>query len=69
MNDDLPTALLKARDHVRDVLRPQYVEIGPAGALALMLTIDPALQRAEVALKEHDATEMLRALTELKNIK
>ena len=68
-SDDLPTRLLKARDYVRDEVKPAYEKIGRSGLPALMLTINPALELADEALKEHDAVKMLQALKELEGIK
>jgi hypothetical protein len=67
-NEDLPTALLRERDRVRDVVLPAYEEIGDAGFLAITLTLKPALALAEKALKEHDAIAMVQALTALRDI-
>jgi hypothetical protein len=65
---DLPTALLSERDRVRDIIVPQYESIGAAGRPALVLVINPALERAELALTEHDAVAMVRATEELRGI-
>jgi hypothetical protein len=67
--DDLPSRLLAKRDQVRDEVLPAYEAIGPAGGFAVSLVIKPALKRAEEALKNHDAAEMIGALRDLEGIK
>jgi hypothetical protein len=64
--EDLPTALLRERDRVKRALRG-YEAIGPAGTFALSW-IRPALARAERALLEHDAADMVEALVELRGV-
>ncbi len=66
--NDLPTELLAERDRVRDAIVPQYESIGDAGKPALLLVIRPALDKADAALKEHDAAAMVVALAELRGI-
>lgn len=66
--EDLPTAVLRERDRVRDVVLPAYKEIGQAGLPALKMFIEPALKLAEEALTEHDVVKLVRALKELREI-
>jgi molybdopterin converting factor small subunit len=49
-------------------LRKQYVEIGPSGQLALMITIDPALKEADASIASGDVVRMLTAYKELQGI-
>lgn len=67
--DDLPTALLRERDRVRDVVAPAYEALGVVGTPALLITIRPTLEFAERALKEHNAAAMVVAFAALKGIK
>lgn len=69
MSDDLPSRLLAKRDQVRDEVLPSYESIGPSGGFAANFVIKPALKRADEALKNHDATEMIGALRDLEGIK
>lgn len=66
---DLPTRLLKTRDRVRDVILPQYENIGPPAFFAIRHVIKPALEKADRALTSHDAALMISALKDLEGIK
>ena len=62
--DALPSEMAR----VRDVLMPQYQEIGPAGGFALMM-MRASLDRATKAIVEGDLPAMIRAYNELKEFK
>ena len=62
--DALPSEMAR----VRDVLMPQYQEIGPAGGFALMI-MRASLDRATKAIVEGDLPAMIRAHHELKEFK
>lgn len=64
LGEDLPKQMAR----VRDVLMPQYQEIGPAGEFALMMMRN-ALDRAAKAMAEGDLPEMIAAYQELKDFK
>ena len=49
-------------------LRKEYVAIGPAGTLALMLNIDPALKEADASIASGDVVRMLKSYNELQGI-
>lgn len=59
------TELPKEMARVRDVVMPPYMEIGPAGALALSL-MRADLDAAAKAMAEGDVVEMVRAYEALK---
>lgn len=63
--ETLGTALPKEMARVRDEVMPAYVEIGPPGALALML-MRRGLDEAAKAMAEGDVVAMLRAYEYLK---
>lgn len=64
-NESLGEALPRVMAHVRDVIMPRYIEIGPAGAFALaMMRAD--LDRAAKAMIEGDVFEMIRVYQSLK---
>jgi hypothetical protein len=69
LGDDLPKEMAR----VRDVLMPQYYDIGPAGVFALTLmraSLDRAsLDRATKAIAEGDLVAMIIAYKELKEFK
>jgi hypothetical protein len=60
--------LLKEMARVRDVLMPQYYDIGPAGFFALAL-MRASLDRATKAIAEGDLAAMIIAYKELKEFK
>jgi hypothetical protein len=63
--ETLADALPKEMARVRDVLMPQYIAIGPPGAIALaMMRAD--LDRAAKAMMSGDVVEMLRVYESLK---
>lgn len=66
--EDLPTALLRLRDKIRDEVIPSYEELGINGRFALSW-IRPTVAAADKALKEHDAAAMVLALSDLRSIK
>lgn len=68
-DESLPDRLLSLRDYVRDEVVPAYKATGKSGLPALMLFVEPALKRADEALKSHDVAAMVRAVTELESIK
>ena len=49
-------------------LRKLYVEIGPSGALALALSIDPAPKEADASIASGDVVRMLAEFKELQGI-
>jgi hypothetical protein len=49
-------------------LRKQYVAIGPSGAYAILLSIDPALVEADASIASGDAVRMLTAYKSLQEI-
>lgn len=49
-------------------LREQYVAIGPSGALALALNIDPALKEADASVASGDVVRMVASYQSLKEI-
>jgi len=61
----LGEALPREMTRVRDVLMPQYLEIGPPGMFALAL-MRQSLDAAAKALAEGDVVAMLRAIEGLK---
>ncbi len=63
--ETLGTSLPKEMARVRDVVMPPYVEIGPAGALALSL-MRADLDAAAKAMAEGDLAEMIRTHEALK---
>lgn len=64
LGEELPRGMAR----IRDTVMPAYVEIGPAGMLALtMMRHD--LDRAAKAMAEGDAVEMIRAYQSLKEYK
>lgn len=66
MTETLADALPKEMARVRDVVMPRYVEIGPAGSLALHF-MRAALDRAAKAMATGDLAEMIRAYEDLKD--
>lgn len=65
MGESLGTALPKEMARVRDEVMPPYIQIGPAGAIALaMMRAD--LDAAAKALAEGDIVEMIRRYESLK---
>ena len=62
---NLVDALCEEITRVRDTIMPQYLEIGSAGALALMM-MRRASDRAIRALAEQDAPKCLASLGELR---
>ncbi len=65
MTETLGTALPKEMTRVRDVVIPPYIEIGPAGAIALAM-MRASLDRAQKALAEGDVVAMMQAYEDLK---
>lgn len=65
MTETLGTALPKEMTRVRDVVMPAYIEIGPAGAIALAM-MRASLDQAQKAMAEGDVVAMLRAYEDLK---
>lgn len=65
MTETLGTALPKEMTRVRDVVIPPYIEIGPAGAIALAM-MRASLDEAQRALSEGDVIAMMRAYEDLK---
>lgn len=65
--DTLGDALPREMTRVRDVIIPEYIEIGPPGALAVALMRN-ALDRAQKALAEGDVLAMIRVYEELKGM-
>jgi hypothetical protein len=63
--DTLGDALPREMKHVRDVLMPRYLAIGPAGAIVLAF-MRAELDRATKALAEGDVLTMLRSYEALK---
>lgn len=61
LGEELPKEMAR----VRDVVMPPYIEIGPAGAIALAM-MRQDLDRAAKAMAEGDVIEMLRAYESLK---
>lgn len=49
-------------------LRREYVAIGPSGALALAISIDPALKEADASIASGDVVRMLSAYKSLQEI-
>ena len=62
LGSDLPKQMAR----VRDVLIPQYMEIGPAGGFAIAM-MRRSLDRAATALAEGDLPAMIAAYKELKD--
>lgn len=65
MTETLGDALPKEMARVRDVVIPPYIEIGPAGAIALML-MRADLDAAARAMAEGDVAGMIHAYEALK---
>lgn len=61
----LGEALPAEMTRVRDVVIPPYIEIGPAGAIALAM-MRQSLDNAQRALAAGDVVEMLRCYEDLK---
>jgi hypothetical protein len=61
----LGEALPAEMARVRDKVMPAYIEIGPAGAIALAM-MRQSLDRAAKAMMEGDVIEMMRAYKDLK---
>lgn len=68
MSESLGEALPKLMARVRDKILPIYLEIGPSGAIAVIL-IRADLDRATKAMIEGDLPGMIRAYQALKEIK
>jgi hypothetical protein len=49
-------------------LRKEYVAIGQAGQLAIVLSIDPALKEADACIASGDVVRMLSAYKSLQEI-
>lgn len=64
--ETLPEALVREIARVRDEVRPAYVSIGSPGRFALEI-LDRSLTRADKALEEHDAAEMVIAYKSLRD--
>ena len=64
----LGEALPAEMKYVRETVIPIYQEIGSAGSFAIAM-INRDLSRAEKAMAEGDAVEMLRSYEALKGIK
>jgi hypothetical protein len=63
--DSLGTALPREMARVRDSIMPRYLEIGPAGQMALFM-MRHELDVATKALAEGDVVQMLRSYEALK---
>ena len=68
MMDTLGDALPREMARVRDEVIPAYVEIGAAGALALVM-IRADLDEAAKALASGDIERMIRALETLRGVR
>ena len=66
MSDTLGDALPREMARVRDEVMPAYLEIGPAGALALAL-MRRDLDMAAKAMAEGDVVAMMHAYLALKD--
>ena len=66
MSNTLGDALLREMARVRDEVMPAYLEIGPAGALALAL-MRRDLDMAAKAMAEGDVAAMMHAYLALKD--
>lgn len=66
--DTVGDALPREMARVRDVVMPAYIEIGPAGALALMF-MRRDLDKAARAMAAGDVVEMIEMLKELRSWK
>jgi hypothetical protein len=64
--DTVGEALPREMARVRDVVIPPYIEIGPAGGIALAL-MRRDLDAAAKAMAEGDTVEMIRCLEALKS--
>lgn len=65
MSDSLGEALPREMARVRDEVMPAYIDIGPPGALALVM-MRADLDAAAKALAEGDVAEMIRVYQSLK---
>ena len=68
MSESVGTELPKEMARVRDVLMPQYADIGPAGGFALAL-MRRDLDLAAKAMAEGDVIGMISAYKSLKEYK